>query len=117
MNLGCTGSVRSKNSKLNGNWVSLPAGQAWITWLHRKVITISSFCCGQTRSSRVVMPTLPANGGPSSPTMSGWLASEMLRINMPGCTWVHPVVPSGQVLEPCPFTGSGPGLGQLRLGV
>src|SRR6266496_2386044 len=41
MNLGCTGSVRSKNSKLNGNWVSLPVGQAGVgdvedqyAWVH-----------------------------------------------------------------------------------
>src|SRR5215467_8715091 len=100
MNRGWTGSDRSKNSMLNGNCVSVPAGQAWMTWLHRKVITISSFFCGQTRSSRVVMPTLPANGGPISPTTWGWLGSEILRIKMPGCTWVQPVVPSGQVLEP-----------------
>src|SRR5262249_51166140 len=99
MNLGWTGSLRSKNSMLNGNVVSLPAGQAWMTWLHRKVITISSFFCGHTRSSRVVMPGLPANGGPISPTISGWLGWAMLRINMPGGTWVHPVLPSGQVLE------------------
>jgi len=44
----------------NGKVVSFPAGQAWMTELQRNVITISSFFCGQTRSSRVVIPTWPA---------------------------------------------------------
>ena len=36
--------------------VSALGGQAWITLLQRKYMTISSFCCGHTRSSRDVCP-------------------------------------------------------------
>jgi len=69
----------------NGKVVSFPTGQAWMTELHRNVITISSFFWGQTRSSRVVMPTNPAWGGPISPTTVGFAGSAMSVIRMPGC--------------------------------
>src|SRR6266508_1779982 len=85
MKRGWTGSRRSKNLKSNGKVVSLPAGQAWITELQRKVITISSFFCGHTRSSRVVIPTWLAWGAPISPTtfgLDGWAASTT---RIPGC--------------------------------
>src|SRR5262249_27950860 len=85
MKAGWTGSVRSKNLMSNGKVVSFPTGQAWMTELHRKVITINSFFCGQTRSSRVVIPTWPALGNPISPTPVGCAGSEMSSIKTPGC--------------------------------
>ena len=56
-----------------------------MTELQRKVITISSFFCGQTRSSRVVIPTRPAYGGPISPTTLGFDGSAMSVIRIPEC--------------------------------
>src|SRR5690348_4766979 len=52
--IGWTGSLRSKNLIRQ----SSVAGrvQAWMKLLQRKYITISSFCWGQTRSSREVCP-------------------------------------------------------------
>jgi hypothetical protein len=85
--------------------VSVPAGQAWICALQRKLMTISSFFCGQTRSSRVLIPTLPAYGGPISPTFTGCVGSDASTMTMPGCGCGHGLTPARgsptpQVSEP-----------------
>src|SRR6266540_3475063 len=49
--------ARSKNRMLKC-WAD--RGHAWMIRLQRKYITISSFCAGQTRSSREVCATCPA---------------------------------------------------------
>ena len=85
MKVGWTGSERSKNFSSNGNVVSLPVGQAWMTELQRNVITMSSFFCGHTRSSRVVIPTCAACGAPISLTTVGLDGSATSKTRMPGC--------------------------------
>src|SRR6266498_2593960 len=88
MKRGWTASPRSKNLMSNGKVVSVPGGQSWMTELHRNVITRSSFFCGQTRSSRVVIPGCAAYGGPTSPTLAGFAGLETSSIRMPGCVWM-----------------------------
>jgi len=39
-----------------------PPAQAWIRLLQPKFNTISRFCCGHTRSSRLVSPIRAASG-------------------------------------------------------
>src|SRR6266852_6050889 len=104
---GWTGSVRSKNLIRQ----SSVAGrvQAWITPLQRKYMIISSFCWGQTRSSREVCPAnVPVvNSSPNSFTNVGAAGFEMSRTSTPGLGCGHefkPVVRRGspipQRLEP-----------------
>ena len=71
----------------NGKVASVPGGQSWIAELHRKVITISSFFSGQTRSSRVVIPDSAACGDPNSPTTVGAAGFTTSTMRMPGCVW------------------------------
>src|SRR5262249_13640961 len=68
-----------------GNCWSVPRTQEWITELHRKFITTSSFSRGHTRTSREVIPGLPSSGGPISPTMCGFAGLAMSSISTPGC--------------------------------
>ncbi len=72
-------------------------GHAWMIRLQRKYITISSFCAGQTRSSREVCPTFApvANSLPNSPTTVGFAGLAASTTRMPGWTCGH--VPSGFV--------------------
>jgi hypothetical protein len=82
---GFTGfAARSKIRMLH---TSALGGQAWMTALHRKYTTASSFCCGHTRSSREVWPAFEpvTNSVPNSPTTVGWAGSATSTTEMPGC--------------------------------
>src|SRR5216683_1093674 len=92
---GWTGSLRSKNLIRQ----SSVAGrvQAWMILLQRKYITISSFCSGQTCSSREVCPAngLVVNSFPNSFTTVGAAGFLMSRTSTPGWGCGQVFKPSG----------------------
>src|SRR5260370_10482470 len=76
MNRGWAGSLSSKNSILNGNGLSFPAGQAWMTWLHRKVITISSLTIRATLNGTHLVASRELSNGPGP---------SFVNLPAPGC--------------------------------